>query len=83
MPESIPGAGAGPGGCSDQLFVEYADLELTWCLWPRRCSVSGQRLWLVRAWRANQVIHLTGSHNATWTRWYSRNELLMLKLQGY
>jgi hypothetical protein len=66
----------------DQRFLSQNDTELKWSLWPRRCYVSGKWMWLTQAYRAMYVITGPGDP-ATWVRWYSRKEMLVLKLKGY
>lgn len=63
------------------VFLSRAHVELRWCLWPRRCELSGQRLWLTTAYRAR----------ATWTgpgtsvaeeKWFSSAEYLLMRLKN-
>jgi hypothetical protein len=56
--------------------------EVKWSLWPRRCHSSGRRLWFTLAYRAQYIITGPGDP-AIWTRWYSCEEMLVLKLKGY
>jgi len=69
-----------PTGYSEQRFLERACTELVWSLWPRRCHASGRWLWLTPAYRADYVIRGPGDA-AVWTRWYDREEMLVLKLK--
>ena len=71
-----------PTDYDDKRFLSRADTELKWCLWPRRCAASGKLLWFSQAYRAMYVITGPGDP-AIWTRWYSRKEMLILKLKGY
>ena len=71
-----------PTDYDDQRFLSQNDTELVWCLWPRRCHVSRKWMWLTLAYRARYVITGPGDP-AIWTRWYSREEMLVLKLKGY
>jgi hypothetical protein len=71
-----------PDDYSEELFLKRAWTELKWSLWPRPCQVSGKWLWLTPAYRAQYVITGPGDP-AVWTRWYSREEMLILKLKGY
>jgi hypothetical protein len=75
IPEHI-----GPDEYDDQRFLQRAQTELTWSLWPRRCHVSGRWLCLTLAYYAEYIISGPGDP-AVWTRWYSREEMLMLKLK--
>jgi hypothetical protein len=77
MPEHI-----GPDRYDHKRFLACAETKLTWSLWPRRCHVSGRWLWFSQAYRAMYVITSPGDP-AIWTRWYSRGEMLILKLKGY
>ena len=63
-------------------FLSQNDTELVWSLWPRRCQVSRKWMWLTLAYRARYVITGPGDP-VIWTRWYSREEMLVLKLKGY
>ena len=72
----------GPDLYDHKRFLDRAETELKWALWPRRCHVSGQWLWLTPAYRAMYVITGPGDP-AIWYRWYSRDEMLVLKLKGY
>ena len=69
-----------PENYSEERFLERADTELKWSIWPRRCRVSGCWIWLTRAYRVEFIIRGPGDP-AIWTRWYSRPEMLLLKLK--
>lgn len=71
-----------PNEYDDKRFLERALPKLLWCLWPRRCHVSKRWLWLTLAYRADYVITGLGEP-AVWTRWYSNDEFVVLKLKGY
>lgn len=71
-----------PNEYDDKRFLERALTKLLWCLWPRRCHVSKRWLWLTLAYRADYVITGPGEP-AVWTRWYSNDEFVVLKLKGY
>jgi hypothetical protein len=72
-----------PDDYTNERFLEYCNsIELNWSLWPRRCHVSGRWLWLTPAYCATYIITGPGDP-AIWTRWYSREEMLVLKLKGY
>lgn len=70
-----------PDSYSDKRFLERAWLNFKWCWWPQRCHVSGQWMWLTHAYRAMYVITGPGDP-CIWFRWYSRKEMLILKLKG-
>ena len=71
-----------PDDYDEQRFLSRAVPELRWCLWPRRCQVNRRWMWLTLAYRAQYII--TGSGDpAVWTRWYSNEEMIILKLKGY
>jgi hypothetical protein len=72
----------GPDEYDDQQFLSRAQTQLTWSLVPRRCHVSGRWMWLTHAYCADYIISGPGDP-AVWTRWYSREEMLVLKLKGY
>ena len=79
MPEKI----YMPDDYTNERFLEYCDsIKLSWSLWPRRCRVSSRWLWLTTAYCATYIITGPGDP-AIWTRWYSRKEMLVLKLKGY
>jgi len=80
IPESI--IIAMPTDYNDERFLSQKDYRLKWCLWPRRCYVTGKWIWLTLAYCARYVITGPGDP-AIWTRWYSREEMLILKLKGY
>ena len=69
-----------PEHYTDENFLRRAETELKWSLWPRRCHASGRWLWLTQAYCAMFIISGPGDP-AIWTRWYSRPEMLMLKLK--
>lgn len=71
-----------PENYTDERFLSRAETELKWSLWPRRCYVSHRWLWLTVAYCADYIICGPGDP-AIWTRWYSRKEMLVLKLKGY
>ena len=71
-----------PTDYTDKRFLSQDDTELVWSLWPRRCHVSGKLLWFTQAYHAMFVITGPGDP-AVWTRWYSTEEMLVLKLKGY
>jgi hypothetical protein len=69
-----------PENYTDETFLRRAETALTWSLWPRRCHTSGRWLWLTPAYCAMFIISGPGDP-AIWTRWYSRSEMLILKLK--
>jgi hypothetical protein len=69
-----------PDQYNNQQFLERAWTHLKWSLWPRRCHVSGRWVWFTLAYRSDYVITGPGEP-AVWTRWYSSEEMLMLKLK--
>ena len=71
-----------PTDYDDKRFLSQNDTELKWLLWPRRCHASGKLLWFTQAYRARYVITGPGDP-AIWIRWYSSEEMLVLKLKGY
>jgi hypothetical protein len=71
-----------PENYDDKRFLSQNDVELKWVLWPRRCYVTGKWMWLTLAYCARYVITGPGDP-CIWTRWYSRKEMLVLKLKGY
>ena len=71
-----------PTDYDDKRFLSQNDTDLKWLLWPRRCQVSRKWMWLTLAYRARYVITGPGDP-AIWIRWYSRKEMLILKLKGY
>jgi hypothetical protein len=70
-----------PETYSEERFLERALVNLKWCVWPRRCHVSGRWLWLTQAYCAMHVITGPGEP-CVWYRWYSNQEMLILKLKG-
>lgn len=80
IPESI--GVVMPTDYDDKRFLSQNDTELKWILWPRRCYVSRRWLWLTQAYCARYVITGPGDP-CIWVRWYSRKEMLVLKLKGY
>ena len=71
-----------PDDYNDKRFLSRAYRNLKWCWWPRRCHVSRKWMWLTHAYCADYIISGPGDP-AIWTRWYSREEMLVLKLKGY
>lgn len=69
-----------PDQYEDERFLKRAFTHMKWCLWPRRCHVTRRWMWLTTAYRADYVITGPGEP-AVWTRWYSRTEMLILKLK--
>jgi hypothetical protein len=69
-----------PDEYDDKRFLSQDDTELKWSLWPRRCHISGRWLWLTLAYCARYVITGPGDP-CIWIRWYSREEMLILKLK--
>ena len=62
-------------------FLERADVDLKWCLWPRSCAETGKLLWFTLAYRATRV--WTGPGDPIFEhRWYDRNEFVILRLKG-
>jgi hypothetical protein len=70
-----------PTDYDDKRFLSQNNTKLVWSLWPRRCQVSRKCMWLTLAYRAQYIITGPGDP-AIWTRWYSREEMLILKLKG-
>ena len=77
IPEHI-----GPDEYDNKRFLSRAEIKLTRSLVPRRCYVSRKWIWLTHAYCADYIISGPGDP-AIWTRWYSREEMLVLKLKGY
>jgi hypothetical protein len=71
-----------PTDYDEKRFLSQRTPKLVWSLWPRRCHVSNKWIWLELAYRAQYIITGPGDP-AIWTRWYSREEMLVLKLKGY
>ena len=71
-----------PENYTEERFLERADTEVKWLVWPRRCHVTGKWMWLTQAYRAMYVITGPGDP-CIWYRWYSNKEYLILKLKGY
>ena len=71
-----------PEEYDDKRFLSQGHNQLEWSIWPRRCHASGKWIWFTQAYRAMYVITGPGDP-AIWTRWYSRKEMLVLKLKGY
>jgi hypothetical protein len=69
-----------PDDYDDERFLKRAFTNLKWCLWPRRCHVSGRWMWLTLAYKSDYIINGPGDA-AVWTRWYSPTEMLILKLK--
>lgn len=69
-----------PDHYDDKRFLDRAWTHLKWCLLPKRCHVTKRWMWLTLAYRADYVITGPGEP-AVWTRWYSRTEMLILKLK--
>jgi hypothetical protein len=55
--------------------------ELKWVLWPRRCYESNRLLWLELAYRSRRYFRLGDMDLITKDRWFSKNELIVLKLK--
>jgi hypothetical protein len=72
----------GPDDYDDRRFLQRAQTKLKWSLMPRRCHVSRRWIWLTLAYCADYIISGPGDP-AVWTRWYSREEMVLLKLKGY
>jgi hypothetical protein len=71
-----------PDHYTDKRFLSQRNVKLMWCLWPRRCQVSRRWIWLTLAYCARYIITGPGDP-AIWTRWYSNEEMIILKLKGY
>lgn len=69
-----------PDEYEDERFLKRAVTNLKWCLWPRRCHVTKKWLWFTLAYHAQYIINGPGDP-AIWTRWYSSEEMLILKLK--
>ena len=70
-----------PDHYSNERFLGRANVGLEWSLVPRRCHVSRKWMWLTQAYCATYVITGPGDP-CIWFRWYSREEMLVLKLKG-
>lgn len=77
IPEHI-----GPDQYNDKSFLSRSEIKLTRSLVPRRCHISRKWMWFTHAYCADYIISGPGDP-AIWTRWYSREEMLVLKLKGY
>jgi hypothetical protein len=78
----IPEFHHSPENYDDKRFLSQGYNQLSWSLWPRRCHVTNKWLWFTQAYCARYVITGPGDP-AIWVRWYSRKEMLLLKLKGY
>jgi hypothetical protein len=72
----------GPKNYDHKRFLSQGRNQLAWSLWPRRCAITGKWIWLTPAYRVQYIITGPGDP-VIWTRWYSRDEMLVLKLKGY
>ena len=70
-----------PTDYEDKRFLSQGNYKLVWCLWPRRCQVSRRWMWFTLAYRARYIVTGPGDP-AVWTRWYSNEEMIILKLKG-
>lgn len=74
MPETV---GKWP---SDAEFVEEAQVTWQFSFLPRRCSVTGQSLWMTHAYRARRMWTGPGE-SVIEDRWYSATEYIILRLK--
>lgn len=66
---------------NDRTFLERANIELVFSVWPRRCYVTGKLLLFENAYRATRCY--TGPGDPIYEyRWYQKNEFLILRLKG-
>ena len=70
-----------PEHYADKRFLSQGFNQLQWVLWPRRCHVSGKWMWATLAYHAQYIITGPGDP-CVWDRWYSSEEMLVLKLKG-
>ena len=58
-----------------------ADWTLRFCLWPRRCAISGRRIWLKQGYRGTNW--LTGPGDPIpLERWHDKDYHLVWLLEG-
>lgn len=70
----------GPEGYNNKEFLSRAYINLKFVWWPRRCHVTKKWLWFTFAYRTMYGIAGPGEP-AIWIRWYSSEEMLILKLK--
>jgi hypothetical protein len=58
-------------------FYDRASYQYLWCLWPRRCYITGRRMWLKVAVRGRAVWHGPGDP-AVEERWFDRDQALLM-----
>ena len=62
-------------------WIDRATIELKWCLWPRRCYITGERLWLTKAYKTRRFFRAGDIDMISEDRWYSRYEFLIARLK--
>ena len=65
----------------DDIFNSRAGFKTVYCIVPRRCYISGKRLWLTNAYRGTAVWTGPGTQVEE-HRYYDEVEYLIRKLKG-
>lgn len=65
----------------DDIFYLYADWQLKFAWWPRRCDFTGKRIWLTKAYKGIATYTGPGIPIHEY-RWAEKNEFLIAKLKG-
>lgn len=71
-----------PSFMKDDAFTHRCiGTEIKFLLWPRKCYISGKKLWLVHAYK--QTAMYTGPGDPVFEhRYYEKNEFLVNKIKG-
>ena len=63
-----------------ELFNQRAEFKQVYCVWPRRCHITGRRLWLTHAYKGTAVWTGPGE-NVVEVRYYDKIDYLIRKLK--
>ena len=55
----------------DDPILDFEVKKLVFCFWPRKCKMSGESLWLKKAWRVR--FYTWADHE---DRWYCEREYM-------
>lgn len=66
---------------NEPTWLENATSEIKFCLWPRRCNITGKQLLFKLAYRSRRFFRVEDNQFMREDRWYSKHEFIIMRLK--
>ena len=70
------------GTVATPMYTDGAIVRLRFCFLPRKCSISGKRLWLTKAYKLTERYYSYTGDEMIYTWWVDKNAYLIEKLKA-